>query len=152
MPRNHITHGEYIGGKPSHEYAAYIQARRRCVNKDDPAYYKYGGRGIKFLYTSWEQFIAELGRCPVGKSLDRINNNGNYEPGNCRWATRSEQCYNRTLGYKIMPNDARQIHNLVKWGMKRKDVATLYNIHQCHVSRILNGTRRPLSHIFPALS
>jgi hypothetical protein len=58
-------------------------------------YRYYGGRGIKFLFTSFEQFLAELGPRPSGMSLDRIENDGNYEPGNVRWATRSEQVQNR---------------------------------------------------------
>ena len=58
-------------------------------------YANYGGRGIKFLFTSFEQFFAELGPRPKGKSVDRINNDGHYEPGNVQWATRSEQRKNQ---------------------------------------------------------
>jgi hypothetical protein len=55
----------------------------------------YGGRGIKFLFDSFEQFFAELGPRPKGKTLDRIENDGNYEPGNVQWATPTEQLAHR---------------------------------------------------------
>jgi hypothetical protein len=77
------------------EYKAYFQARDRCINPKSPNYKNYGGRGIKFLFTSFEQFFAEVGRRPKGKSIDRINNEGNYEPGNVKWSTRRQQALNR---------------------------------------------------------
>jgi hypothetical protein len=84
------------------EEHAYKGAKQRCTNPKHPKYPDYGGRGIKFLFTSFEQFYAELGPRPPavderGKaiySLDRKNNHGNYELGNVRWATRSEQRLN----------------------------------------------------------
>lgn len=77
------------------EYAAYWHAMRRCTNPNVENWKDYGGRGIKFLFTSFEQFFAELGPRPEGMTLDRIENDGNYEPGNVRWATQSEQLRNR---------------------------------------------------------
>lgn len=85
------THG--MKGTP--EYVAYHDAKNRCLETTHRAYKDYGGRGIKFLFTSFEQFLAEIGPRPPGKSLDRKNNNGNYEPGNVRWATAVEQRNNR---------------------------------------------------------
>lgn len=78
------------------EHNAFRSAKARCTNPNNPAWKDYGGRGIKFLFESFEQFLAELGSRPAGKSLDRFpNNDGNYEPGNVRWATRLEQASNR---------------------------------------------------------
>jgi len=77
------------------EYAAYQDAKRRCINPQYQAYADYGGRGIKFLFPSFEQFFAELGKRPEGRTLDRINNEGHYERGNVRWATWSEQSRNQ---------------------------------------------------------
>jgi hypothetical protein len=74
---------------------------QRCTNQQHVAYKRYGGRGIK-ICAQWrgengfENFIAHVGARPPGKSLDRYpNNDGDYEPGNCRWATRLEQAQNR---------------------------------------------------------
>ncbi len=77
------------------ERAAYNGAKRRCTTSIDRAWKNYGGRGIEFRFESFEQFFAELGKHPKGKLLDRINNDGHYEPGNVRWATRSESNRNR---------------------------------------------------------
>jgi hypothetical protein len=87
-----VIHG--MSGTP--EYKAWVNARNRCTNPKAKAYENYGGRGIRFLFTSVEQFFAELGPRPSpAHSVDRQNNDGNYEPGNVRWATRLEQTHNR---------------------------------------------------------
>jgi hypothetical protein len=69
----------------------------RCYNPRDPAYRNYGGRGISVCerWHSFVNFFADMSERPSGKSLDRINNDGNYEPSNCGWATRTEQSRNR---------------------------------------------------------
>jgi hypothetical protein len=78
------------------EYLTFHAARKRCTDPNNISYKNYGGRGIKFLFESVEQFYAELGPKPTpAHSIDRINNDGNYEPGNVRWATRAEQLRNR---------------------------------------------------------
>jgi len=92
------------------EYNAYWNAKARCdANEGNPDFPHYAGRGIQFLFSSFEQFFAELGPRPEGKtvkgwplySLERINNDGNYEPGNVRWATAKEQKQNRRPGSVI---------------------------------------------------
>jgi hypothetical protein len=89
------NHKELCGDRKA-EYMAYVNARLRCVNDRHKNWPDYGGRGIKFLFESFEQFYAELGPRPAGKSLDRFpNNDGNYEPGNVRWATGTEQQRNK---------------------------------------------------------
>ena len=93
-----ITHGLSLGGKDSPTISSYHSAKARC-NKPTSQHYKYyGGRGIKFLFRSPQEFVACIGLKPGPEySLDRINNDGHYEPGNVRWATGKEQCANRRI-------------------------------------------------------
>lgn len=93
----HRTHGESVG-KGTPEYNAWCTMWKRCTNQTFDHYRHYGGRGITVCdrWVSYEAFLADMGRRPTsGHSLDRVDNDGNYEPSNCRWATRSEQCRNQ---------------------------------------------------------
>ena len=92
------SHGESKGAKRSLEYQSWYGMIARCTNPHHIGWKNYGGRGIR-VCTRWlkyEHFLADMGRRPGRKhSIDRINNDGNYEPKNCRWATVKEQSANR---------------------------------------------------------
>ena len=77
-------------------YQGYNGARLRCIKPNNPGYRYYGGRGILFKFNSYEEYVNELGPKPgPGYSVDRIDNNGNYEAGNVRWASSCQQANNK---------------------------------------------------------
>jgi len=102
------THGYAIGGKLHKLYALFYNVRSRCSNTNNEGYPGYGGRGIK-LFPLWENnplafihYVEQLDNCgKVGYSLDRIDNDGNYEPGNLRWATQKQQNSNKRTNISV---------------------------------------------------
>lgn len=96
LRRVKTKHGEFIEKGWTKELRAYYAIKKRCTNPKDGEYKNYGGRGIEYRFTSFRQFLDCLGRAPSkDHSIDRINNDGHYEPGNVRWATTSEQAMNK---------------------------------------------------------
>ncbi|KKL78882.1 hypothetical protein LCGC14_2020410 [marine sediment metagenome] len=88
---------------------------RRCNDPEHKSYKYYGGRGIKICERWWKfsDFLKDMGECPDGLSLERVNNNGNYEPGNCKWATQKEQCNNNRRNVKLTYKGKTM--NMVQW-------------------------------------
>ena len=92
------THAVRHGMRSTSTYSSWANILQRCTNQNSQAYERYGGRGITVCdrwRNSFENFYADMGERPEGTSIDRINNDSNYEPGNCRWATSTEQNNNR---------------------------------------------------------
>ncbi len=92
------------GMSKTRTFKSWDSMKQRCLNQNSPDYSRYGGRGITVCerwLNSFEWFLEDLGERPEGRTLDRIDPDGNYEPGNCRWATASEQQFNRRFNKKL---------------------------------------------------
>lgn len=90
--------GEEHGLRKTSEYYSWKSMIQRCENSNHDAYPRYGGRGIKICQRwrkSFINFLTDMGQRPIGTCLERRDNNGNYEPNNCYWATQKQQARNR---------------------------------------------------------
>lgn len=88
-------------------FRIWLAMRQRCYCPSQKEYSRYGGRGItvcKRWRTSFQNFLTDMGECPEGYSIDRINSDGNYEPGNCRWADAKTQGRNTSTNVYIEHN------------------------------------------------
>lgn len=91
-------------------YGSWAAMKRRCMAINSSDYRRYGGRGITVCdrWKTFVNFLADMGERPLGKSLDRIDNTGNYEPGNCKWSTQKEQASNtRTSVHMTLNGETR---------------------------------------------
>jgi len=140
------THGK----SKSATYRIWKAMRRRCNCPKDSAYEYYGGRSIKVCerWGRYENFLADMGERPPSLSIDRIDANGNYEPGNCRWATQSQQVINRrpidTFGEKnpnskLSAAQAAAIKGRLSAGDKRKEIARDFSVSLSLVNLIAQG-------------
>lgn len=103
----HVKHGGSTHTHKSKEYGAWVDMKRRCLNPNAKNYARYGGRGITVCpqwVNSFEAFLADVGAAPQTHraSLDRVDNDGNYEPSNVRWSTPKEQTRNRKVTKKVV--------------------------------------------------
>ncbi len=106
------SHG--MEGTPT--YRSWEDMKKRCYDPSRPYYRHYGGRGI-VVCDSWknsfQNFFADMGERPVGLTLDRVDNDGNYEPSNCRWATRKQQSNNTRRTHFVTVNG--EARSLMQW-------------------------------------
>ena len=107
-----FKHGFAKRGRIFGEYYVWASMKQRCYNEKYSQYKDYGGRGIS-VCEEWNRsflsFLKDMGMCPKKKTLERIDNNGNYEPSNCKWTTRYEQSRNGRRNVWVEYNGERMI-------------------------------------------
>lgn len=102
-------HGESRHNAQTAEYGVWVDMRKRCRNWNHHAFKYYGGKGVRVCdrWNSYENFLADMGRRPSpSHSIDRIDSTKDYSPENCRWATRIEQCRNKSDNKLLTLNGA----------------------------------------------
>lgn len=131
-----FKHGHAKRREETAEYRSWAAMKRRCLDPQHKAYKYYGGRNI-IVCEQWkyfENFFRDIGNKPTSKhSLDRIDNNGNYEPSNCRWATTKEQNNNQRTNRKIDFGDGVILnrHQIIfQWGIERDTYLKLFDPDQ----------------------
>lgn len=138
------THGEGCGEQLTIEYSKWQGMKNRCFSPSYAYYKHYGGRGItvcdRWLH-SYPNFLADIGRCPEGLTLDRIDNDGDYTPENCRWATAMEQAGNKSNNRWLTFRGRTQIlmdwvrewgisHSTLKYRLKKgHSMEEIFNYH-----------------------
>jgi len=104
--RRSTKHGHSGRTASTPEYRAWASMIQRCTNRQSKAFEWYGARGISVCerWKDFPSFLADMGSRPPGTSIERIENEGNYEPGNCKWATREEQMRNTRRNGNVVFN------------------------------------------------
>lgn len=137
-PRCNATKHGAVG---TSEYATWAGIRKRCTNQQGKDWSNYGGRGISICdrWSLFENFLADMGPRPSpSHSIDRVDNDGDYEPGNCRWATKTEQ--NRNSRWtRLEPHEPEQIRWLWSLGYRGSEIARFFGISHTHAIRIRDG-------------
>ncbi len=127
------------GGIRTKTYGAWSDLLSRCHNLNRKDYKNYGGRGISVCqrWRKFENFLVDMGECPEGLVFDRIDNSGNYEPGNCRWTDITTSSRNRR-GIKLSMEKAREIRRLYSSGITQNQIAKTFNVDKTNISHVIN--------------
>src|ERR1700677_4347451 len=134
---NAKRHGHYVGDVSSPTYKSWHSMKGRCNNPKDTSYPRYGGRGITVCerWRVFENFLADMGERPNGLTIERIDNDLDYQPGNCRWATRAEQARNRS-GNTLTLEKVREIRRRYAGGERVKELAVEFGMVRPNMTAI----------------
>lgn len=142
----HTKHGQ----SNTPEYRIFFDAKCRCTNPNNKAAFNYHDRGIEFRFASFEEFMQTIGKRPTPRhTLDRIDNNGHYEPGNVRWATRTQQSRNtrRTRFLTI----GKETKCIAEWagivGIKHSIIRNRKRRGWCDTCSVMNPAEVRCAHI-----
>jgi len=137
-----ISKYERHGMRATPEYRIWANIKIRCYDKNYCLFHRYGGRGItmcnRWLY-SFKNFYKDMGTKPFAKAqIDRIDNDGNYEPSNCHWVTNAENCQNSSRA-KLTMKEANEIRKRYKdGGITKKELGLIYGISNTNIGDIIN--------------
>jgi DNA-binding XRE family transcriptional regulator len=141
-------HGHCVNGKSSPTHKSWCMMKSRCNNPNYNRYKDYGGRGIAYCkeWESFENFLRDMGERPKGTTLDRIDNNGNYELSNCKWSTPKEQMSNKRFGRtKRMILDKAKALEIIQLyrdsNLTQAEIALMYGCSRQTVNQTINGHR-----------
>lgn len=135
-----MVHGKSRVGSRSSEYGTWAAMKERCSNPKNRSYANYGGRGITVCerWESFENFLADMGPRPPGKTLGRLNNNEGYSPTNCAWRSSAEQAQN-TRKTRLNLEAVKVIRFMLRRGVSQVLLGRLHGSDQANISRIALG-------------
>ena len=121
-------------------YKSWTMMKQRCLNINFPRFKEHGGRGITVCerWLKFENFLEDMGERPDGMSIDRIDNDGHYEPINCKWSTPKEQA-NNTKTTKLNDDEVQRLYDS---GLTGTEIAKKFNVTHQSVYKRLNNLRR----------
>lgn len=137
LSKRSSTH-RHTAGVVTSTYRSWYHMKGRCLNKSDAAYGDYGGRGItvcKDWAESFEKFLFDMGECPKRHSIERIDVNGNYEPGNCKWIDVRLQARNMRSN-KFSEEDIPIVRSRLLSGESASDIGRDYGVSAGHIRQI----------------
>lgn len=138
------THGDTSNRSTTPEYRSYASMKNRCRNPNHHEFHRYGGRGIAICerwLESFGAFLEDMGRKPDPSfTIDRIDNDKGYEPGNCRWASRKHQNRNSSLSKQVLASDGRTFTSMAE-AAETFGISPSAMARACKSGRLVDGAR-----------